>query len=67
MPNLYGGFNYDYTMTLATDINPIMETDSNYLLHGSEVFNSGMVRSGLVFVTMFFSTFVNIFKCQASI
>jgi len=39
--DFYVGLNYDYNQTKASNVNPVMAVDSNYLLHGSEVFNSG--------------------------
>jgi hypothetical protein len=39
--NFYIGFNYDFNTTVATGVNEIMAADSNYLLHGHDVFNSG--------------------------
>ncbi len=39
--NFYVGINYDYNTTVATDVNALMATDSNYKLRGHEVFNSG--------------------------
>ena len=40
-PKLFLGLNYDNNSTVATEINDVMAVDSNYLLHGSEVNNSG--------------------------
>jgi len=40
--NFFLGINYDYNTTVATDLNPLMAADSNYLLHGQDVFNSGI-------------------------
>jgi len=40
--NFYVGVNYDYNNTIATDVNDLMAADSNYNLHGDDVFNSGI-------------------------
>ncbi len=40
--NFYIGVNYDYNNTNATEVNDVMAADSNYLLHGSDIFNSGL-------------------------
>ena len=42
IPKFYAGINYDYNSTVATYINPVMAVDSDYLKHGSDVFNSGI-------------------------
>jgi outer membrane protein assembly factor BamA len=39
--DFYIGLNYDYNSTVATEVNVVMAADSNYLLHGHDVFNSG--------------------------
>jgi hypothetical protein len=39
--NFYIGLNYDYNSTVASEVNEVMAADSNYLLHGPDVFNSG--------------------------
>lgn len=39
--DFYLGINYDYNQTKATNVNPLMAVDSNYLLSGPNVFNSG--------------------------
>jgi hypothetical protein len=41
MPNFYVGINYDNNSTVSSEVNQVMAVDSNYLLHGSEVYNSG--------------------------
>ena len=46
LTNFFMGLNYDYNQTVATDVNVIMSEDTDYLMHGSDVFNSGF---GLVF------------------
>lgn len=42
MKNYYVGLNYDFNRTRASDINPVMAADSNYLLSGPEINNSGI-------------------------
>lgn len=39
--DFYIGLNYDYNQTLSKDINPVMAVDSNYMLDGSQIYNSG--------------------------
>lgn len=39
--NFYVGVNYDYNTTVATEVNEVMAVDSNFILHGNDVFNSG--------------------------
>jgi hypothetical protein len=39
--DFYVGINYDYNQTEATNVNPIMAIDSNYLLSGPNIYNSG--------------------------
>ena len=41
LKNFYIGINYDYNRTTASKVNEVMAADSNYLLHGDKVFNSG--------------------------
>lgn len=39
--NLFVGANYDKNSTMATEVNPAMAADSNFLLTGPEVYNNG--------------------------
>ncbi|MBE0638157.1 MAG: hypothetical protein IH598_06545 [Bacteroidales bacterium] len=39
--DFFVGLNYDNNNTEATEVNPVMAADSNYMLHGSEVYNKG--------------------------
>ena len=39
--NLYIGVNYDLSRTKATDVNPVMAQDENYLRHPEEIVNQG--------------------------
>ncbi|MEZ5083528.1 MAG: hypothetical protein R2750_08770 [Bacteroidales bacterium] len=39
--DFYAGLNFDYNQTKASNVNPVMAADSNYLLNGSDVYNSG--------------------------
>ena len=39
--DLFIGFNYDYNQTKASDVNPYMAEDPDFLKHGPDVFNSG--------------------------
>jgi len=41
IPNFYLGINYDKNSTDATDVNPRMEEDPNFLQYGSKTSNSG--------------------------
>lgn len=41
LKNFYIGINYDYNRTKAGKVNELMAADSNYLLHGDEIFNTG--------------------------
>lgn len=41
LKDFYIGVNYDYNRTKASNINPVMAVDSNYLLNGPEIHNSG--------------------------
>ncbi len=39
--DLFVGINYDKNSTKASDVNPVMAADSNFMLHGTEVYNNG--------------------------
>ena len=39
--DFYLGINYEYNQTQASDVNPVMALDSNYLLSGPNIYNSG--------------------------
>lgn len=39
--DFYVGLNFDYNQTKSTDVNPVMAADSNFLLQGPDVYNSG--------------------------
>jgi len=39
--DLFVGINYDKNSTKASDVNPVMAADSNFMLHGPEVYNNG--------------------------
>jgi len=42
LTNFFIGINYDKNSTDASDVNDVMAADSNYLLHGNKVDNSGL-------------------------
>lgn len=39
--NFFVGINYDKNSTKATEVNPVMAADSNFLQHGPEIYNNG--------------------------
>lgn len=39
--SFYAGVDYDFNRTLSSDVNQVMAADSNYVMHGSYVTNSG--------------------------
>lgn len=41
LSDFYVGVNYDYNQTVATNMNPVMAVDSNFLASGPNIYNSG--------------------------